>query len=282
VRNTKVPAQRGPQYKVVAVTPAMAERWLEESNTHNRNLRENAVDSYARDMLAGNWAENGESIKFAEDGTLLDGQHRLWAVAQSGATVRLLVATGLERGTQETMDDGRKRTLADALTLRGEHNAVALASVLRRALMWEQGQRRNTGAYTPTNTECLQFLEKHPEARESADVSKSLRAPTKLPSSVIGVTHWVFTRIDKEDADWFFKHLGTGAIADQFHPILTLRKKAGDIADEAKRRGGGRVPEDVLLAFVIKAWNAYREGSQLKVLRFKPGGANPEQFPTPK
>ncbi len=290
----KVPAPRGPQYRVINVTPELAEKWLAQ-NTHNRNLRDNAVMAYARDMEAGNWAENGEAIKFAEGdvlllggrdalhgGALLDGQHRLQAIALSGVTVRLLVVTGLRNSTQETMDDGRKRTLADALTLRGEQNTVALASVIRRALMWTQGQYRNSGAYSPTNAECLRFFEQHPKTRDSADLAKALHAPTKLPSSVIGLTHWVFSEIDAEDADWFFKRLGTGAIADEFHPILTLRKKADDIAEESRRRGGGRVPEDVLLAYVIKTWNAYRAGEQLKILRFKPGGAKPEKFPLPK
>ena len=32
---------------------------------------------------------------------------------------------------------------------------------------------------------------------------------------------------------------------------------------------------------VIKAWNAYRNGDELRLLRFKPGGANPEKFPMP-
>ncbi|MEV8523206.1 hypothetical protein AB0451_03460 [Streptomyces sp. NPDC052000] len=289
MRKNTVPMPRGPQYRVIDVTPELAEKWLAQ-NTHNRNLRENAVDAYARDMQAGNWAENGEAVKFAEGtvlllegpkplygGALLDGQHRLWAVAQAGVTVRMLVVTGLSEGTQETMDDGRKRTLADALTLRGEQYAVALAAVLRRSLMWTNGQRRNTGAYTPTNTECLNFLQAHPEARQSAAIARSLHAATKLPASVLGLTHWVCSRIDAEDADWFFEHLGTGAALPQYHPILTLRKKAAEVNDAA-----GRVPEDVLLAFVIKAWNAYRDGSELRLLRFKPGGATPEKFPLPR
>ena len=284
-----VPAQLGPQYKVIDVTPALAEKWLAQ-NTHNRNLREPAVLAYARDMEAGNWAENGESIKFAEGdvvlfggraplcgGALLDGQHRLQAIALSGATVRMLVATGLKNSTQETMDDGRKRTLADALHLRGETNAVVLGSILRRALMWKQGLHRNSGSYTPTNTECLTFLEEHPETRHSAQIATSLRKPAQLPSSVLGLTHWLFTRIDADDAAWFFDRLGTGANIQQYHPVWTLRKRAAEISNDT-----GRVPEDMLLAFVIKAWNAYRDGDELKLLRFKPGGANPEKFPMPK
>lgn len=274
---TTVPAQRGPQYKVMEVTPDLAEKWLEDQNTHNRNLRDKAVDAYARDMAAGNWVENGESIKFAADGTLLDGQHRLWAITQSDVTLKMLVVTGLENRTQETMDDGRKRTLSDALHLRSETNSVILGALLRRALMWEMGQYRNTGAYTPTNTECLAYLHQHPDVRASASVAASLRKPSKLPASVLGLTHWLFSRIDAEDADFFFERLGSGVGLEQYHPVWTLRKRAAEIADSS-----GRVPEDMLLAFVIKAWNAYREGDEMRLLRFKPGGAQPEKFPLPK
>jgi hypothetical protein len=258
------------------ITPDLAEKWLAQ-NTHNRNLREKAVLAYARDMEAGNWAENGEAVKFGKDGTLLDGQHRLQAIALSGVTIKMLVVTGLESGTQETMDDGRKRTLSDALHLRNETNSVILGSLLRRALMWEMGQYRNTGAYTPTNTECLTYLLHHPDVRASASVAASLRKPSRLPASVLGLTHWLFSRIDDEDAEWFFERLGSGVGLEQYHPVWTLRKRAAEIAESS-----GRVPEDMLLAFVIKAWNAYRDGDQMRLLRFKPGGATPEKFPLPK
>lgn len=285
----KVPAQRGPQYKVINITPELAEKWLAQ-NTHNRNLREAAVMAYARDMEAGNWAENGEAIKFAEGdvallggrdplygGALLDGQHRLQAVALSGITLKMLVVTGLRNATQETMDDGRKRTLADALHLRGEQNAVILGAILRRAQMWEQGLYRNSGNYAPTNTECLAYLGRNPAVRQSALLAASLRKPARLPSSVLGLTHWVFSNIDAEDADWFFERLGSGVGLEQYHPVWTLRKRASEITEAT-----GRVPEDMLLAFVIKAWNAYRDGTELRLLRFKPGGASPEKFPMPK
>jgi hypothetical protein len=258
------------------VTADLAEKWLDQ-NTHNRNLREKAVMAYARDMESGNWAENGEAIKFAKDGTLLDGQHRLQAIALSGVTLKLLVVTGLDNRTQETMDDGRKRTLADALHLRGEANSVILGSLLRRALMWEMGLYRNSGAYTPTNTECLNYLHEHPDVRASATLAASLRKPSRLPASVLGLTHWLFTRIDADDADWFFERLGSGVGLAQYHPVWTLRKRAGEIAE-----GSGRVPEDMLLAFVIKAWNGYRDGEEMRILRYRPGGATPEKFPLPK
>ena len=276
MRKNTVPGQQGPQYQVMTVTPELVEKWLDQ-NTHNRPIREKAVMAYARDMVARNWAENGEAIKFAKDGTLLDGQHRLHAVALSGVSVRMLVVTGLESQSQETMDDGRKRTLADALNLRGETNSVILGALLRRALMWDMGQYRNTGAHTPTNTECLTFLAEHPECRNSASVAATLRKPAALPASILALTHWAFTRIDTEDSRFFFERLGGGHGLPQYHPILALRKKAREVSE-----GPGRVPEDMLLAFVIKAWNAYRDGEEVRLLRFRPGGAQPEKFPTPK
>ena len=79
-------------------------------NTHNRNLRQRqcsaSCTSTRPDMEAGNWQWNGESIKFAEDGTLLDGQHRLAAIAESGVTLPVLVVRGLPNETQETAVDG--------------------------------------------------------------------------------------------------------------------------------------------------------------------------------
>ena len=278
MRKNTVPglAGPGPEYNVVEVTPKLAEKWLSQ-NTHNRKVRENAVFGYARDMESGKWAENGESIKFSRDGVLLDGQHRLHAIVLSGVTLRMLIVSGLETVSQETMDDGRKRSVADALTLRGEHNAAQLAAITRRALMWKQGVYRNVGSRPPTNAESLTFLGDHPELRDSTSVAVSLRKAVALPSSVIGLTHWLCNAVDAEDAKWFFERLGTGASLEQYHPIWTLRKRAFEISTDP-----GRVPEDMLLAFVIKTWNAYRDGQPLKLLRFTPGGANPEKFPHPK
>ena len=52
----------------------------------------------------GGVAVNGEPIQIAEDGTLLNGQHRLNAVIESGATVPMLVVRGLPKRRD---DDGR-------------------------------------------------------------------------------------------------------------------------------------------------------------------------------
>ena len=69
--------------EVVMVTPELAAEWLTH-NTHNRGLKPIAIKRFAEDMTTGDWQWNGESIRFAADGTLLDGQNRLHAIVDSG------------------------------------------------------------------------------------------------------------------------------------------------------------------------------------------------------
>jgi hypothetical protein len=270
------PKPQGPQYEVMEVTPELAEKWLAQ-NTHNRNARPEKVYGYARDMETGNWAENGEAIKFAADGTLLDGQHRLMAITLAQVNLRVLVVTGLPKTTQETMDAGAKRTLSDALLLRGEKYNIILAAVIKRAVMWNSGSVKFKSSATPTTAECMAFLAHEPRVRESAELGSKLHHSTGVTSATLGFTHWLFAGIDAEDARWFFDRLASGAELAQYHPVWTLRKRFADDAAQPSR-----MPEEMAIAFLIKGWNAYRAGDEMRLLRYTPGGANPEKFPMPK
>ena len=126
--------------KVIQVTPAMAQKWLNEHNPHNRPLYEKTIEAYAADMKKGLWTINNQGIGFDEEGNLLDGQHRLYAIVFSGVTVPLLVIRGLPNKffdghvTQETIDRGKPRSIGDILTLsHGMENAslrAAMAAIL--------------------------------------------------------------------------------------------------------------------------------------------------------
>ena len=180
-----------PSVEILDVSPATAESWLAR-NPNNRNLRKPLVESYARDMLAGRWALNGESIKFDTAGHLCDGQHRLNAIVQSGQTVPMVIIRGLAPEVMQSVDAGAKRSYSDALKLMGEDNTSTLAAVCRRAVMWERGMRTNTGAIRPTPLEMTDFIERHPEIRSSADLASRLASRERLPASVFGLCHFLF------------------------------------------------------------------------------------------
>jgi hypothetical protein len=79
-----------PNAYFVEVTPELAKSWL-DTNPVNRPVLEQQVQKFASRMTAGQWRMNYCGIAFAEDGTLVNGLHRLHAVVRSGKTVPMTV-----------------------------------------------------------------------------------------------------------------------------------------------------------------------------------------------
>lgn len=266
-------------YEVMEITPEMATEWLGAHNTHNRNMRYRVVRAYAADMAAGNWHETGDSIKRAADGTILDGQHRLAAIVAAEVPVRMLVVGNLPMRAQEVVDAGAKRMFSDVLQLRGEKHYNLLAAIIRRVWAWENGMKGGLvrGLANATVAQLSETLEKHPDLRFSAEVAATVKRGSPIPGSIVGMCHWLFVHIDEEDAEYFFARLTDGVSLDADNPIYVLRRAVAE-GQTAK----SRLSEMVLTAYVIKAWNAYRDGAPLGLLRFRPGGAKPEKFPEPR
>lgn len=103
--------------KYVYVTPEMAKAIL-VGNTNNRAVKQRVVDAYAFDMAAGLWYwHTAEPIKIAEDGTLLDGQHRLLAVIQCGKPQGFYIAYNVPLNALGKLDQGVRRDAADNINL---------------------------------------------------------------------------------------------------------------------------------------------------------------------
>jgi len=108
----------------MCVTPAMAANWLEHANNHNRNVSDQVVRRYARDMKAGHWRLTHQGIAFDPAGVLIDGQHRLWAVVESDTPVEMHVWFNVSKESLMAIDSGRGRSLVDNLRLGGGVGAV--------------------------------------------------------------------------------------------------------------------------------------------------------------
>lgn len=118
------------QTQTVAVTPALAAEWLQR-NVCNRPLNRKGIVELVGEMSSGNWTLTHQGIAFDEHGHLLDGQHRLHAIVESGVSVTLLVTRGVERSTFAHIDSGRKRTTGDVVSMRGIENGTLVAAIAR-------------------------------------------------------------------------------------------------------------------------------------------------------
>lgn len=261
--------------QAVDVTPSIAAEWLAQ-NVHNRRLSQQVVAAYAADMRNGDWQWNADTIKFANTGALLDGQHRLAAVVEADVVIRFLVARGLDPRAQDTVDNGRKRTFADVLKLRGERDPNQLASIARAVALAERAGQYGDKAGVPTVAEMTRVLDRFPELREIAPASRGVAKNVDIPASVVGYAWWMFRQIDVEDAAYFFARVGSDTDHAEGDPAYELRRATAAVARTSSR---SRADNRYLLAITIKAWNAYRAGEKIGLLRWKPGGAKPERFP---
>lgn len=268
------------EYERIEVTPAMAKKWLRECNVHNRRMRADNVEAMARDIVEGKWQENGDTIRFAEDGALLDGQHRLAAVLEANTSIMMLIVTGLPNRSQDTIDGGARRSLGDVLLLQGESDVNVLAAVLRRSLTYVQNPHHHARGFNRaqvhTVAECLDFLRLHPELRAYVKAGRLNGTAAFIPAATMAFCHWQFAMIDESDASEFMHRLASGAGVPEGDPILQMRERARQMA-----RSTSRAPSWHYTALIIKAWNAWRLGQTMQILSFKGGGAAPERFPTP-
>ena len=116
---------------IITVDPASAEVLLEERNEGNRPPKPNKVQQFATDMSSKRWGLTGDTLKFAPDGRLLDGQNRLAACVRSNKPFTTHVVFNIDPQLFGRMDIGKPRNPADVLHIAGYKYASTLAAAVR-------------------------------------------------------------------------------------------------------------------------------------------------------
>lgn len=248
--------------EVVRVTPDMAKKFLSH-NTNNRPLRRDYVSELAASMRRGEWVLNGETVKFAKDGKLLDGQHRLHGIIESRQAIDLLVVRNVENDAFATIDMNRKRTAADALAIAGYPNEKLVAASVRLILLLAEDpvSFRQVYSHTQIKEWCDAYFEELsrfiPLGRM---VSKSNLCE---PTMVVGLAYY-FNAKDPDKTQRFFSRLADGAGLGEGDPILALRSRLA-----ANATSPAKLPRVDVCALIIKAWNAWRDRRDVEVLAWR-------------
>jgi hypothetical protein len=163
------------------------------------------------------------------------------------------------------------------LKLRGEKDYYVLAATTRIVCAFERDGVPYVQGYkaAPSNQQASRTLERSPEIRDSCALANKLRRPW-LTVSTAAALHFLFSIADAEGATDFFTKLSTGENLAASSPVYVLRERL--ISDHYALDDRSLQPR-VKMAFVVKAWNAYQDGTSLMRLSWRPGGANPEPFP---
>jgi hypothetical protein len=243
------------------IGPEIAKRYLAR-NIANRNLREATVRSYEIDMRRGNWVPTHQGIAFNDRGDLIDGQHRLTALARAGVTVKILVTRGLpsESGRTKTMDAvdvGAIRSVRDHLKLqhgfRNPYRDVAAATSIVHMIVGKTGVRKIS---VPQILGVLEVYGRH--IADIGGVMDASREKRLRRSQFIGPL--AFARaVEPNVVDRFLAGVIKGANLSEDSPILAFRNF---LFSDASIRWTTSGLKDVRTEFAFIVLNSLRRFAQ--------------------
>jgi hypothetical protein len=258
------------QTSIETITPNIAHAYLER-NIMNRRPLERAVAKLATDMSKGNWYLTGDTIKFDNEGVLIDGQHRLMAVIRCGLPQQFLVVRNVAKEAKIATDTGKPRTLSNVLEFDNCKNSKEVACITKAAYEFHYGKQNMQRA--TSHFEMVEFLNEHPEIHESATWNATNRKyfGTLGSMSMWGAVHFATGTISHEMREEYFS-LFKLPPQNAKHPITVARNT---LAINYKR-GRFTASRNWVWAVAIKSWNAMVEGREVSMFKYGIG----ERFPT--
>jgi hypothetical protein len=252
--------------EILDVTPALAMEYLRKNN-HNRPISDVSVKRYAALMRGGKWDFNGEPIIIADTGTLVDGQHRLNALIDSGATIKMVVVKGVSESAFSTIDIGKKRTGGDALATfdpKYHKNGAILAAAVNTIIAFgEHGVWNDNSRARPSHDELIMYVKKLKGLERSIEFVQTLRGAKKMaPLSALAALHYLFSKKDMDEAERFFHKFNTGEKLEQGDPILLLRQRLVEM-----NNSGGVFRTREVVPVIVKAWELTRNGEKVTRIR---------------
>lgn len=269
-------AKTEPTYENMDVTPAMAAEWVLKYNTQNRWRTAEDIGLMAQSMAEGKWKLNGAGICFVgrvgQRGCFIqDGGGRAQAIAQSGVTVRIMVAQGCE-DAWSTYDQHTRRTAASALINKYSEitGATTIASILRTVAQYQReglaGVKRN-GKVIVSDIEDLYAITDG--LKEARTIGFQLSREIGGRQAAYGFAALLLWRVDADEAERFFNQLRTGADLPKDSPIYALRERIRVLnrreAGSGRRAAVASSSETLYgsVCAIMVAWNLYQQGVRL-------------------
>lgn len=241
------------QMKIRRVTPELAAEWLEK-NTRNRPVRRPYVRELVRELEEGRWKVTHQGVAFSAKGDLLDGQHRLHAIVESGVTAEMPVATNVPEEAWDGIDQHLKRTGAQILAMHGvSKDAPRLAAMARTILACVHEQPR------VSNTAVAEYVVAH-----QRELEPFLPVARQFTPAVAAAFAWCLTLGWKE-----VRHAAERLVSTIWEepqgedPMRALHQRAKEFSRLGQGQAGIKARFDVALT----ALQAVHEKRGLKVVR---------------
>jgi hypothetical protein len=264
---------------VMLVTPEIAQDWLENRNLHNRRKSNVTARKYSKTIRGERWKCTHEGIAFDRDGFLIDGQHRLMAIVETGITVKMFVipfVEGMDEDTFGVLNSGNRRQAAQMLHFPGSAAAAAAAKILGVVDDSFSDGTHVTGGVVATNAEndeVLDVVDDWPELRSLTTSTSAAYKTSRIPQSIhlAMLAQASRTRYAPRMQSWI-EGLSTGiGLGEEDARRFVMRRFVGaerQFSDASGRAVGYRL--------LVKAWNCHATDKPMKKLQASLNEAVPE------
>lgn len=256
-------------------TPELALSWLKR-NRKNRHVSFRRLCYYATQMTQDAWKETGQPIIFTSDGELLDGQHRLWAIALSHRSIRIYVIADVpaQKDLFAYVDDVSPRSPQDAMQTAGMNGlARHIKSAIKVLQQWDSGnldrKRRNARAMFISPVQYLTAARESETVRTVTEVlynhhASVVRSYGKPDGVLTALCAKVYENCGMETLDNFLKEF--------VRPDLTDTSAIEALSRYYELAGKKQLPISVrhALALLVKTFNYWINNRPVRKLGYDP------------
>lgn len=121
--------------QIECIGPYLAERYLRQNFSNNRAKSKEWVKELAKEMRHDLFHLSTDAIGFDDQNRLINGQHRLTALIESGTSQFFVVIRNLPSKTAQLIDVGKKRSMAQRITIGGTPMTEKQCSAIRNAMV---------------------------------------------------------------------------------------------------------------------------------------------------
>jgi len=253
-------AINNPEVAFVAICPISPDiaAWILALNENNRKIMPKFIKRLANQMILGRWMEgaDGSMIQFDHKGRVIDAQHRLSSVVDSGMTLKFMILFNKAPESFAIIDDCKPKQIKDMMRILGLTNESTLQTFINTFKKFEMGDPTLSSSNLVSNRESIEIIERNEDIVNSVEFIKKIKIKSIMPESAAAVLHYIFTDKSKEDANSFFEALAHGTGLNEGDPVYVLRERL--MKSKMIKLLNARLSKNHLMAITIKAWNACR------------------------
>ena len=255
--------------KMEVMSPERAARLLKK-NINNRPISNAAVKKFKHIIENDMWERVGDCITIDKYGNLLNGQHRLTAIAEGKKSVLVDIKYGVDPNVRFCQNTGRTTTLSDkgAMFLSEIDLKKGLYSPICRVMDYFKNKgkfKSNKMDFNPKDVQDFALQEKIFPILKS--VEKRVHSNNKFGNKNFAITKEILLRIvDEEKAKQFFDEIYDGShypntVTHTLDNWLTKR-----IMSRQTNSRWGRGGEDYLNVAIDVAWECWCKNKHVQRL----------------